>query len=315
MRRYASINDVSGAMAPRPDEAEAARSVSGLAGSEAGFSGARGAGRRRLDPAMRKRLASGFFLGTIAIGEVLLGGWFFALFILVVIVLMAVEWRRLAGRLSRGAGDFLLATAVAVPVAAVMAAANGAAAAGLALLLAGAVLGAGIAALLAEAPIDRVAGGILYLGLPTLSLVWLRGAESTGFGAVLWLLLVVWATDICAFFAGRAIGGAKLAPALSPGKTWAGLAGGMLGATVVGVLATPLLGGPSTLVLAVAPVLAVVAQIGDLFESWLKRRAGLKDTGDLIPGHGGFLDRVDGLLFAAPVFAGLALLVGRSSLS
>jgi phosphatidate cytidylyltransferase len=124
---------------------------------------------------------------------------------------------------------------------------------------------------------------------------------------LLWLFLVVWATDIFAYFVGRGIGGAKLAPSISPGKTWAGLVGGMLGAAVVGGIVSTATGGPIWLAIVAAPVLAVVAQAGDLFESLLKRRAGVKDSGTLIPGHGGALDRLDGLLFATPVYA---LLVG-----
>ena len=306
MRRYASINDVNVATAPRPAETGRDPAPTSIAAVPAR--------RHRFDPALRKRIASSLLFGTIAVGDVLLGGWYFAFLILVVIMLMAVEWRRLAGQVSREGADFLVTTAAAVPAAAVIAAGSGAAATGLAFLLAGAVLGAGLAALLAEAPVDRVAGGVLYLGLPTLSLVWLRGAEAGGSGAVLWLLLVVWATDSCAFFAGRAIGGPRLAPALSPAKTWAGLGGGMLGAAVIGGGFAWAQGGALALALVIAPLLAVIAQAGDLFESWLKRRAGLKDSGALIPGHGGLLDRVDGLLFAAPAFAGLALLVGRQAL-
>jgi len=141
-------------------------------------------------------------------------------------------------------------------------------------------------------------------------------AVAIGFAAfcllpLLWLLFVVWATDIAAYFVGRGIGGPRLAPGISPGKTWAGLAGGMLGAAVVGGAVAAASGGPAGLAVMVALVLAVVAQAGDLFESFLKRRAGLKDSGTLIPGHGGVLDRLDGLLFAAPAYALLVAVGGR----
>lgn len=152
--------------------------------------------------------------------------------------------------------------------------------------------------------------GLLYTAFPCASLIWLRDLRlaadaDAGFKLVLTLILIVIATDTGAYFTGRKIGGPKLAPAISPGKTWTGLIGGMAAAGVAGGLCQILSPFPSTLWLAVAlgMVLALVAQGGDLFESWLKRRAGVKDSGSLIPGHGGLLDRVDGIAFTAPLFA------------
>jgi phosphatidate cytidylyltransferase len=120
-----------------------------------------------------------------------------------------------------------------------------------------------------------------------------------------WAMALVWATDIGAFFAGRAIGGPKLMPAVSPNKTWAGLIGGVLGAGLF-ALALTSWGLPWPLVFA-TPVLAVVAQGGDLYESWLKRRAGVKDSSNILPGHGGVLDRLDGLVPVAPIAALLVI--------
>ena len=117
---------------------------------------------------------------------------------------------------------------------------------------------------------------------------------------VFWLLAVVWATDIGAYFAGRGIGGAKLAPAISPNKTWAGLIGGALAAALVGIIAARLLGSGAIPLAVGGMALAVVAQGGDLLESWCKRRFGVKDSSHVIPGHGGILDRVDGLLAVFP---------------
>jgi phosphatidate cytidylyltransferase len=117
----------------------------------------------------------------------------------------------------------------------------------------------------------------------------------------------VWACDIGAFFAGRAIGGPKLAPRLSPNKTWAGLGGGVLAASVLALLLHRFEGLPLRLTLA-TPLLAAFAQAGDLFESWLKRQAGVKDSGNILPGHGGILDRLDGLVPVAPVAALLVAL-------
>ena len=158
----------------------------------------------------------------------------------------------------------------------------------------------------APAAPDRVAGGGRLSGLPALALVWLRNDAAGGTAHVLWLLVVVWATDICAYLVGRLGRRAQARAADQPGKTWSGLLGGMAGAACSGrgLLAPPAGAGfGSRRPWAVA--LAVVAQAGDLFESALKRRAGVKDSGHLIPGHGGLLDRIDGLVFAAPVFAGL----------
>jgi phosphatidate cytidylyltransferase len=128
-----------------------------------------------------------------------------------------------------------------------------------------------------------------------------------------WLLLVVWTTDIGAYFAGRSIGGPKLAPRISPGKTWAGLVGGMAAAGLVGGLLTALAGAGFWLAAGLGALLAAVAQAGDLFESRLKRHAGVKDSGHLIPGHGGLLDRIDGLVFAAPTFALVVALMGQGA--
>lgn len=146
--------------------------------------------------------------------------------------------------------------------------------------------------------------GLAYVAIPCAALVWIRGHD-TGADLVLSLLLIVWATDIGAYFAGRTIGGAKLAPAISPNKTWAGLGGGALAAAIVAMICSTFSPVPAHWAHGVwmGPLLAILAQAGDLFESWLKRRAGVKDSGTLIPGHGGLLDRVDGLVPTAPVFA------------
>jgi len=149
--------------------------------------------------------------------------------------------------------------------------------------------------------------GIPYLAWSALAMIYLRNIPDLGVGLIVYLMLVVWATDIGAYFAGRLIGGPKLLPLISPKKTWAGLIGGMVFAGVVGYcVALGVAESRSLAAAVVAMVMAVVAQAGDFFESYVKRRAGAKDSGTIIPGHGGVLDRVDGLLFAA-VF--LALLV------
>ncbi len=145
--------------------------------------------------------------------------------------------------------------------------------------------------------------GYFYIALPAFALLVLSWAW---FELVFWLMLVTWATDIFAYFAGRAIGGPKLAPRISPNKTWAGLVGGMAGAGLAGAAAAWLLEIGEPFLYAGAPM-GLLAQLGDLYESRVKRRRGVKDSGRLLPGHGGVLDRLDGLLPVA--VATLILLV------
>ncbi len=142
-------------------------------------------------------------------------------------------------------------------------------------------------------------GGIFYAGLSGISLAAIRGDELTGFVSILFIFAVVWSTDILAYFVGRAIGGPKLAPSISPGKTWSGAIGGAVAAMIGGAAVSMAYHGRiSLLVLGLALILSVFSQIGDLFESFVKRRFQVKDSSHLIPGHGGFMDRVDGLVFA-----------------
>jgi phosphatidate cytidylyltransferase len=145
-----------------------------------------------------------------------------------------------------------------------------------------------------------------------MALDWLRADPVYGQLTIFWLFGVVWATDIGAYAAGRTIGGAKLAPRISPNKTWAGLAGGVLSAGLVGLgVAIWFVKDPHPLALAgLSAALAVLAQLGDLGESSLKRHFGVKDSGRLIPGHGGVLDRCDGLLSTAPAVALLCWFAG-----
>lgn len=142
--------------------------------------------------------------------------------------------------------------------------------------------------------------GVPYVALSALSMVLLRSDSHHGLIAVYWLLFVVWGADTLAYFAGRTIGGPKLLPAISPHKTWAGLAGAVVGGILCSALFASVTGLESVLWLCgVGALMAVVEQAGDFFESALKRKAGVKDSSALIPGHGGMLDRVDGLVAAA----------------
>jgi phosphatidate cytidylyltransferase len=150
-------------------------------------------------------------------------------------------------------------------------------------------------------------GGFVYALLPALALLWIRERDTHGLELLIWTFIVTWSTDIGAYFAGRRFGRRKLAPTISPGKTVEGLYGGIAAATLLGgawAVSTGL--GPA--LLAFPPFLAVAAQLGDLFESGMKRRAGVKDSGNWLPGHGGVLDRLDGLVPVAVLTAAAQLM-------
>ncbi len=151
------------------------------------------------------------------------------------------------------------------------------------------------------------ASGFFYALIPALALLWIRERDEHGLYLLIWVFMITWSTDIGAYFTGRRFGRRKLAPSISPGKTVEGLYGGIAAATLFGgawVLAMGL-GKP---LLAFAPVFAIAAQAGDLFESRMKRRAGIKDSGAWLPGHGGALDRLDGLVPVAVLTAAAQLL-------
>ncbi len=247
---------------------------------------------------LQLRIIVGLALIGVASTALVLGGVAFWVLCVVLALLMMGEWANLAGTPPQFVR--LAQFALSVPLA-IMAPHFGAGPGFLALgLLAGAAF---FVVIVTRRP--RLAVGLLYAGLPVMGLLLLRGQHE---GAIftLWALALVWTCDIGAYFAGRAIGGPKLAPAISPNKTWAGLAGGVVAASLFGAAMHWQFGLPWRLTLA-TPVLAVLAQGGDLYESWLKRRAGVKDSGTILPGHGGVLDRLDGLVPVAPVAALLAV--------
>ncbi|MHA1523126.1 MAG: phosphatidate cytidylyltransferase [Alphaproteobacteria bacterium] len=257
------------------------------------------------------RLLSALVLIPLTLGVVWFGGWPFAVFIWLGGVLVAWEWSEIVEGRALGPGFWSLAVLVSAVVVA-----NVVFGAGAALIAAG-VVGVGVGG--AEIVRRRLnwwrLGGILYVGLPVLALLAMRGSAMLGLAATIWLLALVWAGDSAAYATGRLVGGPKLAPKISPGKTWSGAIGGLVASGCVGVLAALVIGGTSVLALAIVSVcLGAVAQVGDLAESAFKRYYAIKDSGNLIPGHGGILDRVDALVVAAVAATALGLMrAGASS--
>jgi phosphatidate cytidylyltransferase len=254
---------------------------------------------------LSRRIASSLVLAALAVGAVALGGAPFVLFWALAAGGIFWEW---SGIVSPGAVAVRAAGFVALALAAAGSLAGWFGAALLAL-----AAGAVAAAALAD-PGRRIwcGGGVLYAGTVLLGPAVLRRDDELGLAAILFLFAVVWVTDTFAYFAGRLIGGPKLAPRISPKKTWSGAAGGTLGAVAAGVVVTAVAARGAALapVAAVALGLSVVSQGGDLFESFVKRRFGVKDAGHLIPGHGGLMDRLDGFLVAAGVAALAGLVRG-----
>ena len=250
---------------------------------------------------LRVRLISAGVLAPLGVCGLVNGGWVFTVLVLLTMLGLGLEWTGLvrARHPNRG-GVAANAMLLLWPALCLLVGAGVDWLAGLRLLLGGLLLG------------DFSGGGIVLIGLGGMSLVWLRGMTGIGIASLLFVVLVVWASDSLAYLVGRAVGGAKLAPRISPGKTRAGALGGLCGAMVAGALVaglTPAGGLPGRVLRGalLGGLLGIAAQSGDLAESALKRRCGVKDSGRLIPGHGGLLDRLDGLLSAAPLAALLSL--------
>ncbi len=255
---------------------------------------------------LRKRLVSAVVLAALAIAAAGAGGWPFVLFWAAGAVGVFWEWSTVT---AAGAADLRVPRAIGVMAlaAAALLAGRGhfdAAAWVLAAAVAAAALGEAING--RRHSIWRAAG-IAYAGAVLLAPVALRGDRDFGMVALLFLFAVVWSTDVFGYFVGRAIGGRRLAPAVSPNKTWSGACGGALGAVAAGVAvisAAGIVSGWALLpVAAVALILSIASQGGDLFESAVKRRFGVKDTSHVIPGHGGLMDRLDGFIAASAVAA------------
>jgi phosphatidate cytidylyltransferase len=240
------------------------------------------------------RILSALVLAPLAVVVAWLGDWPFAIFWGLAAIAVLWEWITLVAgpryplMLSSCASAIAVAALVAWrhrPIAAIL------------------LIGLGAIASTIFAPRERrfwITAGIGYAGSLLLAPMLLRADATYGFSALLLLFAIVWSTDIFAYFAGRAIGGPRLAPRISPKKTWSGAIAGLLGAMIVAVAVAGWLGSLDMGTIAiVALLLSIMAQLGDLFESWVKRRFGAKDASHLIPGHGGVMDRLDGFWAAA----------------
>jgi phosphatidate cytidylyltransferase len=249
---------------------------------------------------LRRRVLSACVMVPLALGATYLGGWAFTVVCLIAAGAVLWEWGSLKGPPPDAA---VLAFGLAALVLAAGLAGRGEGQPAIAVMVVAAILAA-LAPLLpwysARLSSGWGAGGVIYAGIVLLCPVFLRNDPQFGLQALLFLFAIVWATDILAYFVGRAVGGPLLWPQISPNKTWAGAAGGLLGGVAAGIAVAYASGGPRAAVAGVlALILSIVAQAGDLFESAVKRRFGVKDASNLIPGHGGMMDRLDGFLVAA----------------
>lgn len=257
-----------------------------------------------------KRTASALILIPAVIACAWFGGLWFKGFVLLLAALMAHEWASMVH--PKSYPQYVLHMGAAV---------SGAVLPDLAgfeialLVIMGLALVSGVLVRFGSAAASKWSYlGIPYVGFPAIALLLLRADPDYGFAAILWIFLIVWSADSLAYFAGRIIGGPKLAPLISPKKTWAGLAGAVAGSALISIIFSYIsqLNGMWAVAI-LAGCLAVVEQAGDLFESSLKRFHGVKDAGGLIPGHGGVIDRVDGLIAVAVAAALIGIFRGEGA--
>ena len=251
-----------------------------------------------------QRVVAAAVLIPIALSSVYVGGWMFSLLAAFAVILMASEWEQVTGEARLGRHTYLN---VGAGLAALIAVSLGLLDIALFVVVIGAI---------ASFILPRRDGvhsywpsiGMIAIAVPTVCLIWLREADS-GMTVIVWLLLVLWATDCGAYFIGKLIGGARLAPLISPGKTWSGFFGGTASGAFVGLALSILVQDVSAIKTVSASVFVSLAgQGGDLAISAVKRRFSVKDMGTIIPGHGGVLDRLDSLLFGAIGVGALTLI-------
>ncbi len=245
---------------------------------------------------LRMRIVSALVLAVVAFGEVWAGGGLFSVFVSAVALIVFLEWTAIIGLSAFAKARLSAIVLMIVPLATLILLGVRAS---LAALLVCALAAYFFTVSTTKGTANWTAGAVLYCGLAAISLVSLRSDEQ-GISLILLLFAIVWGTDIGAYFVGRKLGGTKLAPKISPGKTRSGAVGGLviaMGCAAILAAATGVLDPFVALLL--ASVISIVSQAGDLFESYIKRNFGVKDSGTIMPGHGGLFDRVDGLMPAA----------------
>jgi phosphatidate cytidylyltransferase len=250
------------------------------------------------------RVASAAVLAPLAVGSAYLGDWPFTLFWLIAAIAVWWEW---VGLIEPAGRHVVLATGACALILQAILIETGHSAIAIMVI----ALGVLAAVVTAGRQSPLVAGGIVYASALLVAPVILRADPVYGVAAIVMLFAVVWGTDIGGYFSGRAIGGPKLAAAISPKKTWSGAIGGTIVGVAAAVAVASVFAIPNPVMIGViALALSVASQAGDLFESWLKRRVDAKDASGLIPGHGGVMDRLDGFIFAATVAALLGVIRG-----
>lgn len=258
-----------------------------------------------VSPELGKRIVSGIGIGAIALAMTYWSVTTFTVLMFIIGVAMSWEWGRMVRGPMPDAG--MIVQILAVFLVAVLSVTDRAGL-GVAVAIIGAITVAALAFRAGKAQLSGV--GVLYAALPVIALGWLRGDEPLGFHTTLFVLLSVIVTDVGAYASGRTIGGPRLWPSVSPNKTWSGLIGGVAAAAFAGALFSWALGTGSPRWLAILGFfLGVIAQGGDLAESALKRHFGIKDSSDLIPGHGGVMDRMDGIVTASIAAAVIAFAI------
>jgi phosphatidate cytidylyltransferase len=249
------------------------------------------------------RVASAVVLVPLAIAAAWAGGWYWTALVTLCAIGLFVEWLMVTG--AAGNAPLLVTGAAMLAIAAPFLALRNV---DIALLVL--ALGVVAVAFRSSTPRSWAIGGFLYAAAAQVSSIVVRLDRSEGFIALVFILLVVWCSDIGGYFAGRAVGGPKLWPRVSPNKTWAGAVGGF-GASLIVAAGFAMNGfGKIGPLLLIAGALSVASQLGDLFESAIKRRFGVKDSSHIIPGHGGLLDRLDGFVAAVVLAAILGVLRG-----
>jgi phosphatidate cytidylyltransferase len=249
------------------------------------------------------RVASAVVLVPLAIAAAWAGGWYWTALVTLCAIGLFVEWLMVTG--AAGNAPLLVTGAAMLAIAAPFLALRNV---DIALLVL--ALGVVAVAFRSSTPRSWAIGGFLYAAAAQVSSIVVRLDRSEGFIALVFILLVVWCTDIGGYFAGRAVGGPKLWPRVSPNKTWAGAVGGFVASLIVAAGFAMNGFGKIGPLLLIAGALSVASQLGDLFESAIKRRFGVKDSSHIIPGHGGLLDRLDGFVAAVVLAAILGVLRG-----